>query len=68
MYKITCFVGCCEKIIAADENLLLIHKPFFVSWAVLVWGFVYIDSDSGDSHSFCHSLIFLSVFFSSLPP
>lgn len=47
----TCFVGCCEKIIVADENLLLIHRLFFFIWNGLVWGFVCIDSDSGESQS-----------------
>jgi len=56
MYKTTWFVGCFDKIIVADENLLLTRRPFIISWDGLVWGFIYIDSDSGETHSFCHSL------------
>ena len=36
MYKTTWFVGCFDKIIVADENLLLTRRPFIISWDGLV--------------------------------
>lgn len=70
MYKMPGFVGCCEKIIVGAENLLLIHRPFLCqldSW--MGWfGRLFALIQTLERISFCCSLNFLCVLFSSLPP